>query len=178
MITLRLLPALLRELSTQARKTQNLQLKKEVLLWQELLEKLETWIDVSCVQLSWNKFKQTLFEHDCYMIFTRFQMEAEVWSMLIVCYETLLEGETTLTTPLSSSHNTKTTSTSCTTAVTPTTRVGVSSPNSSRKLFNDVEKSGGLFDSIECPPPELSVPCSVSRKVRDNFVTFKSEGRE
>lgn len=176
-ITLRLLPALLKEMSTQARKTQNLVLKKEVLLWQELLEKLDSWIDVGCANLSWNKFRNTLYERECCMIFTRYQMDAEVWSTLIVCYEKLLEIDSTSTTRSFSSSITPTTSTSCTTVPIPTTPAAACSPGSSKKLFSDVAKSGGLFDSIERPPQESSVPCSISRKYRDNSVTFKSEGK-
>lgn len=175
-VTLRVLPALLKELSTEARKTQNLMLKKEVLLWQELQEKLESWIDVSC-SLSWNKFKNILYERECCTIYTRFVMDNEVWSTLIVCYERLLEQDQTLKIPSSSLSITATTSTSSTIAPTRTTPVDVCSPGSSKQLSSGGAKSGGLFDSTECPPHELSVPCSISKKHRDSSTTYKSDGK-
>lgn len=176
-VTLRVLPGLLRELSTEARKTQNLALKKEVLLWQELQEKLESWIDVTCSGLSWNKFKNALYEHECSTIYTRYVMDNEVWSMLIVLYERLLEEDQISKTASSSLPITATTSTLCTTVPIQTTPVVASSPGLLKTHSSGVERNAGLFDNTECQPHELSVPCSISKKHRDNSTTYKSDGK-
>ncbi|KAI5697898.1 hypothetical protein M8J76_012623 [Diaphorina citri] len=178
MQTVHLLQDLLLHIAIVARKTQNVDLKKQCIRWGEGLAIVKQKLGANYETASWASFSECLRSLASYTTFICYPIPKEIWSILIERYEELAATTQAVTDKqlFSSSVSTKPTSTSCTTVPTLLPRADVPSPGTSKTSSACATPNGGLFDNIDSDQNGSTIPCSISKKLGDKLCTFKSEG--
>lgn len=171
MVTPKLLRPLFSRLGDYARRNKDLELKKRTMQWSEAVAIVLDTLSDELENCSWGRFKSVLSGLQSYTIFISDQLPEKIYEELMRCYEDLVTRHS------SSSPHTPTTSTSSTIAHTRRDNVDVATSEKLKTTSGDNEERDTLFGSIGSDLSAVCIPCSISKKEGERFVTYKSDGK-